>query len=90
MACYCGQSHPGIWDERGIVHSTAVCRYTDRYITVVYAGSPGSTEGQPGPATSHSSARSAGLSSIHDGNDRSISMRASASSIPPTVTPTTP
>ena len=59
-------------------------------MAVAYAGSPGSTEGQPGPATSHSMVRSVGLSSVHDGNDRSISMRASASrtSMPSTVAPT--
>ena len=52
-----------------------------------YAGFPGSTEGQSGAATSHSMARNVGLSSIHDGNDRSTSMRASTSSIPTTITP---
>ena len=34
MRCYCGQSQPGIWDQHGIAHSTAVCRYTDLLITV--------------------------------------------------------
>ena len=37
MRCYCGQSQPGVWDQYGIVHSTAVCRYTDRYITTRWA-----------------------------------------------------
>ena len=37
MRCYCGQSQPGIWDQRGIAHSTAVCRYTDRYIATRWA-----------------------------------------------------
>ena len=34
MRCYCGQSQPGIWDQRGIVHDTDVCRFTTRLITV--------------------------------------------------------
>ena len=34
MTCYCGQSQPGVWDERGIVHNGSGCRYTDLLITV--------------------------------------------------------
>ena len=34
MRCYCGQSQPGIWDQRGIVHNGSECRYTDLLITV--------------------------------------------------------
>ena len=90
MTCYCGQSQRGVWDQRGIVHNGSECRFTDLLITVhgTYrqAGSPGSVSGH-GPDTSHSSPRSVGASSIHDGNDRSTSMRASTSSIPTTVTP---
>ena len=37
MRCYCGQSQRGIWDQHGIAHSTAVCRYTDRYIATRWA-----------------------------------------------------
>ena len=86
MACYCGQSQRGVWDANGVLHDDAVCRYTDRVITVNYAGSPGSTDGHSGPETSHRMARNVGLSSIHSGNDKSISMRARASraSIPST------
>ena len=36
MRCYCGQSQPGVWDERGIVHNGTGCRYTDLLITVNY------------------------------------------------------
>ena len=35
--CYCRQSRPGVWDQHGIAHSTAVCRYTDRYIATRWA-----------------------------------------------------
>ena len=91
MRCYCGQSQPGVWDQYGIVHNGSECRYTDLLITVSgtyrQAGSPGRTLGHSGPDTSHSMARNVGLSSIHDGNDRSTSMRASTSSIPTTITP---
>ena len=90
MRCYCGQFQPGIWDQYGIVHNGSECRYTDLLITVSgtyrQAGFPGSTEGQSGPDTSHSNPRSVGASSIHDGNDRSTSMRASTSSMQITVT----
>ena len=34
--CYCRQSRPGVWDQRGIVHSDTGCRWTDRLITVTY------------------------------------------------------
>lgn len=34
MCCYCGQSQPGVWDQCGIVHNGAECRYTDLLITV--------------------------------------------------------
>ena len=34
MRCYCGQSQPGVWDERGIVHNGSECRFTDLLITV--------------------------------------------------------
>ena len=90
MRCYCGQSQPGVWDQRGIVHNGSECRFTDLLYTVhgTYrqAGSPGRTLGHSGPDTSHSRPRSTGLSSIHDGNDRSTSMRASTSSMQITVT----
>ena len=36
MPCGCGQSQPGVWDERGIVHNGSGCRYTDLLITVNY------------------------------------------------------
>ena len=34
MRCYCGQSQPGAWDQRGIVHTVSECRFTDLLITV--------------------------------------------------------
>lgn len=75
--------------ERGIVHNGSGCRYTDLLITVSgtyrQAGVPGSVSGHS-PDMSHSSPRSVGASSIHDGNDRSTSMRASTSSMQITVT----
>jgi len=34
MRRYCGQSQPGVWDQRGIVHNGSECRFTDLLITV--------------------------------------------------------
>ena len=36
VTCYVGQSRPGVWDQHGIAHSTAACRFTDRLIIVNY------------------------------------------------------
>ena len=79
-------SHDGVYDctrengHDGPHHAeVVVAEWWDQ------TGTPGSVSGH-GPDMSHSSPRSVGASSIHDGNDRSTSMRASTSSIPTTVT----
>ena len=83
-------SHDGVYDctrengHDGPHHAeVVVAEWWDQ------TGTPGSVSGH-GPDMSHSSPRNVGLSSIHSGNAKSISIRASASraSIPSTVTPT--
>ena len=51
MRCYCGQSQPGVWDERGIVHNGSECRFTDLLYTVHGAYRQAELEGEAPTAT---------------------------------------
>ncbi len=51
MRCYCGQSQPGAWDQRGIVHTVSECRFTDLLITVSGTYRHAELEGEAPTAT---------------------------------------